>query len=82
MSFRVYCKSPIDWRGSLLHSITSFALRFEIFTCGAILGRSSHHLALHMSRVAIRDESRSSPASYIGFRQLLRNSTHQQKNAA
>jgi hypothetical protein len=25
-------------------------LRFEIFTCGAILGRSGHHLVLHMSK--------------------------------
>ena len=24
-------------------------LRFEVFTCGAILGRSGHHLILHMS---------------------------------
>jgi hypothetical protein len=29
--------------------------------------------------VAIRNESRSSPASYIGLRQLLRNSIHQQQ---
>jgi hypothetical protein len=25
-------------------------LRFEVFTCGAILGRSGHHLVLHMSK--------------------------------
>ena len=25
-------------------------LRFEVFTCGAILGRSGHHLILHMSK--------------------------------
>ena len=25
-------------------------LRFEVFTCGAILGRSAHHLVLHMSK--------------------------------
>jgi hypothetical protein len=25
-------------------------LRFELFTCGAILGRSGHHLVLHMSK--------------------------------
>lgn len=25
-------------------------LRFELFTCGAILGRSGHHLILHMSK--------------------------------
>jgi hypothetical protein len=56
-------------------------LRFEVFTCGAILGRSGHHLVLHMSKNwgAIRNESRSLPASYIGLRQLLRDSTRQQK---
>jgi hypothetical protein len=56
-------------------------LRFEVFTRGAILGRSGHHLVLHMSKtgVAIRNESRSLPASYIGLRQLLRNLTRQQK---
>ena len=26
-------------------------LRFEVFTCGAILGRSGHHLVLHSWRV-------------------------------
>jgi hypothetical protein len=25
-------------------------LRFDVFTCGAILGRSGHHLILHMSK--------------------------------
>jgi hypothetical protein len=25
-------------------------LRFEVFTCGAILGRSGHHLVLRMSK--------------------------------
>jgi hypothetical protein len=25
-------------------------LRFELFTCGTILGRSGHHLVLHMSK--------------------------------
>jgi hypothetical protein len=42
-------------------------LRFEVFTCGAILGRSGHHLILHMSKNwgATRNENRSSTTSYI-----------------
>ena len=48
-------------------------LRFEVFTCGAILGRSGHHLVLHMSKNwrVTPVENRSSIASYIGLRQLL-----------
>jgi hypothetical protein len=56
-------------------------LRFEVFTCGAILGHSGHHLVLHMAKhwVATHKESRSSTTSYIGLRQLLRNLVRQQK---
>ncbi len=45
-------------------------LRFEVFTCGAILGRSGHHLVLHMSKnwVVTPIENLSSITSYIGLR--------------
>jgi len=56
-------------------------LRFEVFTCGAILGRSGHHLVLHMSKNwgGYSQRKPLSPASYIGLHQLLRNSNCQQK---
>jgi hypothetical protein len=56
-------------------------LRFEVFTCGAILGRSGHHLVLHMSKngAATPNGNRSSTTSYIGLHQLLRTSIRHQK---
>ena len=56
-------------------------LRFELFTCGAIHGRSGHHLVLQCPKtgVAIPNENRSLTSSYIGLCQLLRNSIRQQK---
>ena len=54
-------------------------LRFEVFTCGAILGRSGHHLILHMSNNwgGYSSRNRSSIASYAGLLQLLRSSIPQ-----
>jgi hypothetical protein len=58
-------------------------LRFELFTCGAILARSGHHLVLHIcpkTGAVIPNENRYSTTSYIGLRQLLRSSINQHKS--
>jgi len=56
-------------------------LRFEVFTCGAILGRGGHPRSRICPKTgaATRNENRSSTTSYIGLRQLLRSSIRPQK---
>jgi hypothetical protein len=51
-------------------------LRFEVFTCGAILGRNGHHLVLHMSKTWGGYSQRKPlfDSLLTGLRQLLRSS--------
>src|SRR5258708_23437146 len=55
-------------------------LRFEVFTCGAILGRSGHPRSRTCPKTgaSTRTENRSSTTSYIGLPQLLRSSIRPQ----
>src|SRR5215469_1507131 len=46
-------------------------LRFEVFTCGAILGRSGHHLVLSSSSRSGREQSGRSPGSECPLRKRV-----------